>query len=286
MKIFIVKSRKLSLRFVGANLISILTCLISSQGIAASLQVQKANLSNLRYTVRADDTLRELSILFYGKPKYWRRLALSSQLKPPYHLIPGSVLVLPQPRRLTQAQGEAALLAYHRRRLAQRDPWGHRVARPEQSEAAQVERESSMSRAPRTDVGPAVPSQANEVDSAPQVAPEVAKQAFESSDATQTLSLIQAQEEWTAEVNYRKGTQLFEAGQAEAALAFLTNARTSNSEESAHWISEIRCLQKLNKTDRAKELAQKFIIQFPDLEFLPNIQAARDGKPWVETAEH
>lgn len=267
------------------NLISILACLHPTNGIAGNNQSKKRNASGLRYTVRADDTLQELSILFYGKPKVWRRLALSSQLKPPYHLRPGLVLVLPYPRRLTQAQGEEALLAYHRHRLAKRDPWGHRV-RPDQKESSEMQGRNSETQATSVGRSPVGPSKKlSEADLAPQVAPEVAKQAFESADATQTLSLIQAQEEWSAEVNYRKGTQLFEAGQVEAALPFLTSARTTNSEESAHWISEIRCLQKLNKLDGAKELAEKFVTQFPELEFLPNIQAAREGKAWAETAE-
>lgn len=49
-----------------------------------------------RYTVKEGDTLPKIATELYWRPDRWQEIARLNQLAPPYTLLPGQTLVLPE----------------------------------------------------------------------------------------------------------------------------------------------------------------------------------------------
>jgi tetratricopeptide (TPR) repeat protein len=75
------------------------------------------------YQVSADiTTLSEISLFLYGKVRFQRKIATWNNLKPPFAVSSGQVLVLLQKPTLTPEQGSQLLLEMWRKRLGLTGP--------------------------------------------------------------------------------------------------------------------------------------------------------------------
>ncbi|MBC7398121.1 MAG: LysM peptidoglycan-binding domain-containing protein [Bdellovibrionales bacterium] len=73
--------------------------------------------SHRTYTVNDQISLSEISIQLYGKPEQWKEIAQYNHLKRPYRIRIGQILKLKHKPTLSEAEGNAALLALWRNRF-------------------------------------------------------------------------------------------------------------------------------------------------------------------------